>query len=521
MNLQSSLSYQPQELKFGTSGRRGEVIHLTDLEIYTNALAELEYLQSLPWEAGGITRGEEFYLALDLRPSSTRICAAIERAVEDAGMQPVNMGRISTPALMYFATTRGKGSIMVTGSHIPFDRNGYKLNTSAGELLKEHEGPINQAVSRVRGRLYGQPFAENIFNQKGMFKSGPSLPASASDAADSEYVSRYIDFYGSAFLTGLRLAVYQHSAVARDTLVEILQRLGADVVACGRSEQFVPIDTENIDAGQLAVIQELADAAGQIDAVVSVDGDSDRPLVLGLDRGSVRFFGGDVVGMITAEYLQADAVVVPITCNDAIDRGNLARVLEPKTRIGSPYVIAGMQQAREKGRRAICGWEANGGFLLGSDVERHGRTLKALPTRDAMLPILTVLGAARERGLPLIELFAQLPQRYTRAALLRNYPRELSRKVVERYSIPGDATRQALAQVFSPARGFSGIDRLDYTDGIRIYFANGDVVHFRPSGNADEFRIYAVTDSQKRADEIVQMGIAEPDGLLRSLSVEG
>ena len=98
MNLQSSLSYQPQELKFGTSGRRGEVIHLTDLEIYTNALAELEYLQSLPRDAGGIARGEEFYLAFDLRPSSTRLCAAIERAVKDAGMQAVIMGRISTPA---------------------------------------------------------------------------------------------------------------------------------------------------------------------------------------------------------------------------------------------------------------------------------------------------------------------------------------------------------------------------------------------------------------------------------------
>ena len=45
MNLQSALAYQPQELKFGTSGRRGEVVHLTDLEIYINALAEIEYLQ--------------------------------------------------------------------------------------------------------------------------------------------------------------------------------------------------------------------------------------------------------------------------------------------------------------------------------------------------------------------------------------------------------------------------------------------------------------------------------------------
>ena len=52
---------------------------------------------------------------------------------------------------------------------------------------------------------------------------------------------------------------------------------------------------------------------------------------------------------------------------------------------------------------------------------------------------------------------------------------------------------------------------------LTFYFSNGDVVHFRPSGNADEFRIYAVADSQHRADEIVAMGVAEPDGLLRQL----
>lgn len=39
----------------------------------------------------------------------------------------------------------------------------------------------------------------------------------------------------------------------------------------------------------------------------------------------------------------------------------------------------------------------------------------------------------------------------------------------------------------------------------------------RPSGNADESRIYAVADTQPRADAIAALGIAEPDGLLRRL----
>jgi phosphomannomutase len=43
------------------------------------------------------------------------------------------------------------------------------------------------------------------------------------------------------------------------------------------------------------------------------------------------------------------------------------------------------------------------------------------------------------------------------------------------------------------------------------------VIHFRPSGNADELRVYAVADTESRAEELAAMGVAEPDGLLRRL----
>jgi phosphomannomutase len=505
------LDHDPVPLTFGTSGRRGDVVHLTQLEIYINVLAELEYLLS----KGDIMRGDEFYFAHDLRPSSTRyvpeergrgeIAQAVCRAVSDAGMRPVNLGPLPTPALTSFAIERGKGSIMVTGSHIPFHRNGYKTNTSRGELLKQDEAPINQRVEQVRARLYGQPFAESLFNEQGRLKTGHQDLPPVNPAAREHHIRRYTDFFAGQTLVGLKLLVYQHSAVGRDVLVEILERLGAAVTPAGRSEEFVPIDTENIDAAQLAVIQSLLRET--VDAVVSTDGDSDRPLLLGVENGHVKFFGGDLVGMIVAEYLGADAVVVPVTCNDAIDRGNLRSVLEPKTKIGSPHVIAGMEHARAKGKKAVCGWEANGGFLTGTDIVRSGRTLRALPTRDAMLPILCVLFAMRERGLTMGDLFAQLPKRYSRAGLLKNFPRAASQKIIGKFS---DAA--TLAPFFSDT-----IDRLDLTDGIRIFFRNGDVIHIRPSGNADELRIYAVADSQERADEIVRMGVGETDGLLRRL----
>ena len=39
----------------------------------------------------------------------------------------------------------------------------------------------------------------------------------------------------------------------------------------------------------------------------------------------------------------------------------------------------------------------------------------------------------------------------------------------------------------------------------------------RPSGNAPQLRIYSVAGTQERADEIVSLAIAEPDGIFRKL----
>ena len=273
ISLRASLDYEPRMLKFGTSGRRGEVVDLTQLEVYVNALAELQYLQSLTPAEGGIRPGDEFFFACDLRPSSSGlvgtahdrggIAQAAERAIRDAGMKPVNLGLVPTPAMACYALGQGKGGIMVTGSHIPFDRNGYKTNTARGELLKSDESPINVRSEQVRARLYGQPYDESPFDRRGLLKQGREALSPADDAAAAAYVARYLDFFAGHSLAGLRVLAYQHSAVGRDILVEILRRLGAEVVPAGRVESFAAIDTENIDEALLHTIRALADRAGR------------------------------------------------------------------------------------------------------------------------------------------------------------------------------------------------------------------------------------------------------------------
>ncbi|NEU36282.1 phosphomannomutase, partial [bacterium LRH843] len=68
-----------------------------------------------------------------------------------------------------------------------------------------------------------------------------------------------------------------------------------------------------------------------------------------------------------------------------------------RTLIGSPYVIEGMAELSDE-FSSVAGFEANGGFLLGTDLQLRGTTLKALPTRDALLPALMLLTGAASQG---------------------------------------------------------------------------------------------------------------------------
>ncbi len=173
-------------------------------------------------------------------------------------------------------------------------------------------------------------------------------------------------------------------------------------------------------------------------------------------------------------------------------------------------------------------------------------TLDALPTRDSVLPILANLFAAAEQKIGLAALWDRLPARAGSAGLLDEFPVAVSKAIVAKLVPPGDVVevefgagvevrvekpttltvpaalawndcRATLRRFFTPALGFDSIVRINVLDGVRVYFQNGDVAHVRPSGNAPQLRIYANSDSQARAEEIVGFGLREPDGILRQM----
>lgn len=558
------LNHVPQPLAFGTSGLRGLVSDITDLEAFINVKGALRQLLA----GGDIRPGSTVVVAGDLRPSTPRILRAAAAAIDDLGLALEYAGQIPTPALAAYAMSKHCASVMVTGSHIPFDRNGIKLNKRVGEVLKSDEAGITAEISRVRAEQYGLAAQSSRFDPAGMLKHASALPP-LDRAAEDFYLARYLNCFSRDGLNGLRVLVYQHSAVGRDLLVRLLRALGAEVETAGRSESFIPIDTENITAGQLEELRHMAAAATRSgqgpQVIVSTDGDSDRPLLAAVsatvsDEGvgpQVHFLPGDLLGLVTANFLGVDAVAVPISSNDAVERSLLAQgVKVKKTRIGSPYVVAALQEWRDSGEALrIAGWEANGGFLTGSALAIGDGELPALPTRDAVLPILANLYAARQHGFSLPRLWRDLPARFGCAGLIDNFPLASSQALMARLipagavtevsfdgcpqlppavfdgcpQLPvGDldaATRAAweekrafLERFFTIGQGYADIVRMNVLDGVRIYFRNGDVAHLRPSGNAPQLRVYANADTQARADRIVESAIADADGILRRMA---
>ena len=522
-------------LKFGTSGLRDTVENMSDRECYINTRGFINFLK----ERGEIGK-EDPSLAIggDLRNSTPRIMAAVARAVQDSGCHVISCGKLPSPALAYFAMKKGVPSIMVTGSHIPEDRNGIKFTKISGEVLKSDEQDILKNVAAVRNDEMKRPEVQKIFDEKGMFNSAENEPENAAEGeALSLYVRRYTDVFPKDSLSGLKIVFYQHSAVGRDIIGGILEGLGAEVIRVARSEKFVPVDTEKISTETLAFLKEWAGEYKPF-ALFSTDGDSDRPLVAD-ETGT--FIPGDKLGALVSLYLNPDFAAVPVSANDAVMSALAERGIKVmQTKIGSPYVVKAMiDEMSSSPSSKVVSWESNGGFLLGSDWQMPEGVLGALPTRDAVLPVIALLLLAKKAGIQVSEVIKNdLPARYTDAGVADNstpgcekYTTDIGKGIIETFSLRREDIQEVdfsegnvnvevsditeseqtelkdiknkLKTYFSGSRGFADVKSINFVDGIRVVFEGGDVVHMRPSGNAPEFRLYATADTRERARDIV------------------
>ncbi len=452
--------------KFGTSGLRGLVGELIGPVAHDHARAFIRHLK-----AKRLTKkGDTIFIGLDFRASSPVLREDVAQALALEGMREVYLGAVPTPALAFEAMRKNSASIMITGSHIPADRNGIKFYKPDGEITKADEKAIIALVKKL--------------------PVGKAVLGKSRNGNVTGFIERNKKAFSGRPLKGMRVGVYQHSTVARDVLVELLSGAGAVAIPLARSDVFVPVDTEAVSDETLNLLKGWG-ATDKYDAFVSADGDGDRPLIAD-EHGDV--LRGDLLGLITARFLKAQNVVTPITSNSGLDahlpRGTI------RTKVGSPFVIEAMMKAKKRGAKGIVGFEANGGFFTASRFKLGRTLLSPLPTRDCFLPIMAVLVSARKAKTPLSQFATQFGLPEARAGRLENFAIEKSAVLVKK--LTGSSSE---AQAFFLSIG--EIKRRNITDGLRLTFANGEIIHLRPSGNAPEFRCYVEAASAKSADDLL------------------
>ncbi len=479
VNLNEMMVYSG--VQFGTSGVRGLVKDMTDKICFTYVSAFLQYLI----EQQLIQQGDKVGLAGDLRTSSPRIMNATSAACINMGFEPINYGHIPSPAIALYGIAYSMSTIMITGSHIPDDRNGIKFNTIHGEILKQDEQGIRSQSVVIN---------DSLFTNDGCLLSQGHL-RQAINNAEQYYISRFIDFLPPKCLVGKRIGLYEHSSVSRDCLMTIFQQLGATVTPLGRSEEFISVDTEAIRPEDVIHAKQWM-RKYDFDCIVSTDGDGDRPLISD-EKGN--WLRGDIAGVLCAQYLNSECVVTPISSNSVVEKSKLFdKVI--RTRIGSPYVIEAMQEMAIGLDKTVVAYEANGGFLQQTPIRKNNKTLAPLPTRDATIVPLAVILLAQQQNATISQLLNSLPQRYTFSDRIKGFPSELSTNIIN--SMLAADRKSNLKVIKSHFDSFGEPVAIDNTDGIRITFDSESIVHIRPSGNAPELRCYTEASSEYEAESI-------------------
>lgn len=266
---------------FGTDGIRGKV---------GESLITPEFALKLGWAAGRVlakSGNKKVLIGKDPRISGYMLEAALQAGLTSAGVIPVLMGPMPTPAIAYLTHTfRATAGIVISASHNPYYDNGIKFFSDEGIKLSEKveleiEAEIDKELKCVDCSEMGKAYRIN-------------------DAA-----GRYIEFCKSTFpseydLSGLKIVVDCANGATYHIAPLVISELGAEVIAMGVSPNGVNINLNcgatSMDAIAARVLEEKADFG------IAFDGDGDR--VMMVDHTGYVLDGDELLYIIARDKLR-------------------------------------------------------------------------------------------------------------------------------------------------------------------------------------------------------------------------
>ena len=253
----------------------------------------------------------------DSRLSGEALCAWIREAMVAEGLLVTDFGMASTPAMFMSTVTDGysfDGAVMITASHLPFNRNGFKFFTKDGGLEK---GDIKEILAFAGGEEKTGLPAGSLTNDSFMDTYSAILAGKIREATGEEKP-----------LEGFRIVVDAGNGAGGFYADKVLKPLGANTDGSryldpdGSFPNHIP-NPENKEA-----MESIIEAVKETNADLGIIFDTD------VDRaGAVLADGSElnrnrIIAMLSAILLREHPGTTIVT--DSITSTGLAKFIEEK-----------------------------------------------------------------------------------------------------------------------------------------------------------------------------------------------
>ena len=322
-----------------------------------------------------------FLAGRDTRESGGWIERELAAGLASQGATLISAGVIPTPAIAYLTPRMGfTAGVVISASHNPFEDNGIKVFSGAGEKFTE---ALEQEVEAIMG------------------DTSWDLPASAVGSVEqadyrAPYVSHLKEIIPSvAQLRGMKVAIDCANGATTTIAPKLFQDLGFDArcIGCEPDGRNINLKCGSTHPDALAEIV----VQGGYRLGIAYDGDGDRAIFV---DAAGKVVDGDAVMLLCAKQMKAegrlkgDAIVATVMSNIGLEIAlRDAGIGMARCPVGDKYVMEEML------RRDLA---------LGGEQSGHVIFSEYLFTGDGLATSLNVLRTMAASGRELADLAADL-----------------------------------------------------------------------------------------------------------------
>ena len=322
-------------------------------------------------------------VARDTRISGQLLEQALVAGLLSVGIEVMQLGVISTPAVAYLTRTQNAAAgVMISASHNPALDNGIKFFGSDGFKLSDQQEEEIEALIDAPEDTLPRPSTDGL----GTIDEFP------------EGAIKYLQFLQSTIsgdLEGIRVCIDAANGATAPLVNQLFADLETDFYTMGDRPNGININDgvgSTHPEGLQAFVKEKGAMVG-----LAFDGDGDR--LIAVDENG-ELVDGDKIMFICGQHLKSkgrlekDTIVSTVMSNigfhKAIEEHGMVAL---KAQVGDRYVVEAMRE---------------GGYVLGGEQSGHIVFLNLNTTGDGLLSAVQLLAVMKETGKPLSELAAQV-----------------------------------------------------------------------------------------------------------------